>query len=258
MAAVSGRCILRHLLADTVPYVPLRMTQENHLKVQSFAQRPHTLAAVQSRAKGDHSAEESKSTGGQTTGLVYQQMPFIFCGSSKNNFSTKKIFNKLKNIPHAILKRKKIALSPCVSGSDYKDLAGKLVDVHQILQSLQGEDTCALSLLNLPAGYIVDRLTRCQGRVLFCNIFLGFGGTGNLGRADTGMLLRKRFCADNRAYERFNMDCYHTLLLISPRHRHYFKENVFQHVSPRKDVIFLPSARLPLHFHRLKWQDEQS
>lgn len=64
------------------------------------------------------------------------------------------------------IKKEHLAQSACVSGSDYKDLAGKAGDIHQILRPLQ---TRALSLLNLPACYKVRRLTH-NVKAVFCSV----------------------------------------------------------------------------------------
>ena len=151
----------------------------------------------------------------------------------KSNSNNKKVSNKLKAISsHGKKKMILLRLPACL-----------------VVISLQrphwetgwytpDPDTHAPLLLNLPAGCKSSHLTQCQGCVLFWNIFLGFRGQFLLRCNPQECFLWRFIFADNRLYTRFEVDCYHTLALISPCHGHYFKENAFEHVLSGKDCSF--------------------
>lgn len=85
-----------------VPSFPLRFTTENYTTAWSFAERLHTLATEQSKEWPQ--CRGVTSTGGQTTGSVYQQMSLIFWGGRFNGgilSHRKNFFNKLMKIPHS-------------------------------------------------------------------------------------------------------------------------------------------------------------
>ena len=108
VAAVSELRVFRHLLTDLRRRSLMSLSgwpRKTTPKYNSWPKGLHTLAVEQSgewpQCRG------VTSTGGQTAGPIYQQMSFIFLGSGRN-------------------RKDNFDLSAYMSGSDYKDLAGKL------------------------------------------------------------------------------------------------------------------------------------
>lgn len=160
--------------------------RSRHNEVWRFAERPHSWSAEQ---RGEWpQCKEITSTGGQTAGSAYQQMSF----SWGLGLSNEKL-QRWTSVPHANIRK----VTTCFSKRRIRSEPLYEPKLHLFIQV--GE-----SMSN-------------PGFLLF-SFFLTEALVSQVELLHVGMFLKEWICAHNRASERFEVDCYHTSLLISPRH----------------------------------------